>query len=334
AITFTADTFTHLGQGALRIGQDNNAVTSGIGLGASGITADHNTFTDDAGAAIVAGGTQTNAHHPTDPAMTNQNITVTNNLVNAVAKDYKDMAGILSTYITHAVIDHNEVENLPYDGIDIGWGWGMNDAGGSQDYANRGTYNYQPRYTTPTTLKNTDASYNKIHATKKIFHDGGSLYNLSANPSSTFNDNYIYDNHNSVGLYLDEGSRYVTLTNNVLQDNGVWAFTNANSSDNNVTVTSPGNQSGAVGTPVTSVQVQASDSAGGQTLTFSATGLPPGLSISSSGLISGTPTSGGTYSPVVTAKDTTGASGSASFTWTISGGGGGSTGPLHAVGAG
>jgi hypothetical protein len=393
SISFTGDTFTHLGEVGLGIGQDNNAVASGVGLGASSITADHNVFTDDAGAAVVVGGTQTNAHHPSDTAMTNQNITVTNNQVNGVAEDYKDMAGILSTYVTHAVIDHNEVQNLPYDGIDIGWGWGMNDAGGSNDYANRGTYNYQPRYSTATTLKNTDASYNKIHATKKIFHDGGSLYNLSANPSSTFNNNYIYDNHNSVGLYLDEGSRYVTLTNNVLQDNGVWAFTNANGSNNTsdnafnynwynagatqvatgsphnntltgntqvsgtnwpsgaqsvinqsgvgasnsgntVTVTSPGNQSGAVGTPVTSVQVQASDSAGGQTLTFSATGLPPGLSISGSGLISGTPTSGGTYSPVVTAKDTTGASGSASFTWSISGGTGGSTGPLHAVGAG
>ena len=164
--------------------------------------------------------------------MTDQNITLTNNLVSGVAEDYKDMAGILSTYVTHAVVDHNEVQNLPYDGIDIGWGWGMNDAGGSNDYANRGTYNFQPRYTTPTTLKNTDASFNKIHATKKIFHDGGSLYNLSANPSATFNDNYIFDNHNTVGLYLDEGSRYVTLTNNVVQDSGVWAFTNANGNNN------------------------------------------------------------------------------------------------------
>ncbi len=49
------------------------------------------------------------------------------------------------------------------------------------------------------------------------------------------------------------------------------------------------------------------------------TGLPAGLSISaSSGLISGTPSAAGTYSVTVTAKDTTGASGSASFTWTIS----------------
>ncbi|MBS2966926.1 right-handed parallel beta-helix repeat-containing protein, partial [Actinocrinis puniceicyclus] len=113
SISFTGDTFSHLGEVGLGIGQDSNAVASGVGLGASSITADHNVFTDDAGAAIVVGGTQTNAHHPSDVAMTDQNITLTDNLVNGVAEDYKDMAGILSTYVTHAVIDHNEVENLP-----------------------------------------------------------------------------------------------------------------------------------------------------------------------------------------------------------------------------
>ncbi len=85
---------------------------------------------------------------------------------------------------------------------------------------------------------------------------------------------------------------------------------------NTVTVTSPGNQTSTADTPV-SLQMQASDSASGQTLTWSATGLPAGLSISSSGLVSGTPTTPGTSSVTVTATDTTGANGSASFTWTV-----------------
>ena len=87
---------------------------------------------------------------------------------------------------------------------------------------------------------------------------------------------------------------------------------------NTVTVTNPGAQTGKVGT-AKSLQVQATDSAPGQTLTYSATGLPAGLSINSgTGLISGTPTSAATYSTTVTAKDTTGASGNATFSWTIS----------------
>ena len=97
---------------------------------------------------------------------------------------------------------------------------------------------------------------------------------------------------------------------------------------NTVTVTNPGSQAGTVGAAA-SAQIHATDSGSGQTLTYSATGLPAGLSISSStGLISGTPTTAGTSSVTVTARDGTGASGSAAFTWTISssgGGGGGAT---------
>ena len=94
---------------------------------------------------------------------------------------------------------------------------------------------------------------------------------------------------------------------------------------NTVTVTSPGNQAGTVGTAA-SVQVHASDSASGQTLTYSASGLPPGVSVSSStGLISGTPTTAGTYSVTVTARDGTGASGSETFTWTVGSSKGGNT---------
>jgi hypothetical protein len=86
-----------------------------------------------------------------------------------------------------------------------------------------------------------------------------------------------------------------------------------------VTVTNPGAQPGTVGTPVSLLIRAACNSASGQTLTYSTgTSLPPGLSIASStGLISGTPTTLGVYLVTVTATATTGVSGFASFTWTI-----------------
>jgi Glycosyl hydrolase family 48/Cellulose binding domain/Putative Ig domain len=96
-----------------------------------------------------------------------------------------------------------------------------------------------------------------------------------------------------------------------------WTVSSA-STGNTVTVTNPGSQTGTVGTAA-SLQIKATDSATGQTLTYTATGLPAGLSISSStGLISGTPTTAGTSSVTVTVTDTTGAKGTAAFTWTIS----------------
>ncbi|MER5530599.1 M4 family metallopeptidase [Streptomyces sp. NPDC002677] len=89
-----------------------------------------------------------------------------------------------------------------------------------------------------------------------------------------------------------------------------------------VTVTNPGSQSSTVGTAV-SLQVSASSTNSGS-LTYAATGLPTGLSISSStGAITGTPTTAGTYSTTVTVTDSTGATGTASFTWTVSSSGGG-----------
>jgi beta-glucosidase len=83
-----------------------------------------------------------------------------------------------------------------------------------------------------------------------------------------------------------------------------------------VTITSPGPQEGLAGTAV-SVPVTAHDSTSGQSLTFSATGLPAGISISGSGTITGTPTATGTSTVTVTAKDGNGALASTSFTWMV-----------------
>ncbi|MEV6012678.1 M4 family metallopeptidase [Streptomyces sp. NPDC051976] len=103
-----------------------------------------------------------------------------------------------------------------------------------------------------------------------------------------------------------------------------WAAIGVGSrvSTSGVTVTKPADQSTVVNTAA-SLQIQASTTNGGA-LTYSATGLPAGLSINaSSGLISGTPTATGTSNVTVTAKDSTNATGSASFTWTVKPAGGG-----------
>ncbi|MBB5872715.1 subtilisin family serine protease [Allocatelliglobosispora scoriae] len=88
----------------------------------------------------------------------------------------------------------------------------------------------------------------------------------------------------------------------------------------NPAVTNPGNQSTAVG-GTANLQLQASG--GTSPYTWSASGLPTGLSIgSSTGKVTGTASTAGTYNVTVTVTDSASKTGSAQFTWTVSTGGG------------
>jgi hypothetical protein len=101
--------------------------------------------------------------------------------------------------------------------------------------------------------------------------------------------------------------------------NGTAAFT-PGGGGGGVTVGNPGNKTGTVGTAIASFTLSASPAG---SYTWSATGLPAGISIgASTGTVSGTPTTAGTYTVTVTATGP-GGSGSTTFTITITGGGGG-----------
>ncbi|MDI2127245.1 putative Ig domain-containing protein [Yinghuangia seranimata] len=82
------------------------------------------------------------------------------------------------------------------------------------------------------------------------------------------------------------------------------------------TVANPGAQTSPVGQPV-SLQLQVT---GSPAPTCTASGLPAGLSVSPGCLVSGTPTTAGTSTVMVTATNSAG-SASSSFTWTIGQGG-------------
>lgn len=224
-ITFERNTFRNLGSSGLGIGNDANATLTGIGLGASNIDVTGNVFTEVGGHALFVGGVRADAHHPSDPRMTNQDILIANNTISHVAVEYQDNSGILSTYVTRAQIVHNEVANLPY-AIDTGYGWGISDAGGSQEYVRRGYYKYNPLYQTPTTLKDNLIAGNLVRDIKPDFADSGNIYNLSASPGTVIEDNYMY-NVSGVGIYLDEGSRHILSRHNVLSGSNPWVFTNA-----------------------------------------------------------------------------------------------------------
>ncbi|TCO62166.1 S8 family peptidase [Actinocrispum wychmicini] len=113
-----------------------------------------------------------------------------------------------------------------------------------------------------------------------------------------------------------------TATTNVLTNIGagspnrlLFAGTSGTPSQNPV-VTNPGNQTSTAGTPVT-LAIRATDPQS-DPLTYTATGLPAGLTINAgTGVISGAPTTAGVSTVTVTAKDPGGNTGSASFSWKV-----------------
>ncbi|MEV4483113.1 RICIN domain-containing protein [Micromonospora coxensis] len=225
-ITFSDSQFVNLGQTAIGIGNDANGHTSGVGLGASNITVTRSEIARNSAGGIVVGGVRADAHHPGDQRMVNRDITISDNRLHDLGLEYRGVVSVLATYVNTATISHNEVYNMPYTGLSVGYGWGANDAGGSQHYANRGLYNYQPRYTTATTASHNRVIGNYVHDVMQQMTDGGCVYTLSANPGATIDENYCLRTSGWFGLYFDEGSRYYTARHNVFSSTGTWATAN------------------------------------------------------------------------------------------------------------
>ncbi|MFB9252144.1 RICIN domain-containing protein [Sphaerisporangium melleum] len=238
-ITFTDSQFVNLGQTAIGIGNDANAHASGVGLGASNITVTRSEIARNSAGGVVAGGVRADAHHPSDQRMINRDITITNNRIHDLGLDYRGIVSVLTTYVTTSDVSHNEVYNLPYTGMSIGYGWGANEPGGNTSYTNRGLYNYQPRYTTATTASNNRLVGNYVHDVMQQMTDGGCIYTLSWNPGAQITDNYCLRTNGYFGVYFDEGSKYYTVRNNVMSSVGTWATANYWGGENmgNFTVT-------------------------------------------------------------------------------------------------
>jgi hypothetical protein len=109
--------------------------------------------------------------------------------------------------------------------------------------------------------------------------------------------------------YAGEAPANTAVSANVTANSGVPGA-------ETVGVVNPFGYSSPKGTAV-SFAMQAVDSSTAQTLTFTATGLPPGITIGSNGTISGSGTALGTYTVTVTATDTEGVSGTATFVWSV-----------------
>jgi prepilin-type N-terminal cleavage/methylation domain-containing protein len=106
---------------------------------------------------------------------------------------------------------------------------------------------------------------------------------------------------------------YVTST--LVNNQSSEPVFNANETALPPTVTNPGNQVSDLSVPDS---LQLATTGGAAPITFTFTGLPSGLTGASNGLVSGTPTTAGTFSVVATATDAMNLVGTAAFSWTVS----------------
>jgi hypothetical protein len=184
AVRFEGNTFEHLGAAGLEIGRGSrkNVIFN-------------NVFRDISANGLVIGDNRD--HHPFVRDLIKDNH-VDNNLVTQVAREYRDCTGISVFFTEHTVLTHNHIHDVPYSGLNMGWGWGRYDP----EERGRG-------YGVSTSQRNCLVSHNLIHDVMRELEDGGAIYSLAAHPGLR-----IVHNVTDLNIYLDDGSRYVEVGHN------------------------------------------------------------------------------------------------------------------------
>lgn len=197
-VSFDHCTFTRLGGAGLDIEQGSRqCLVTGC------------RFFDISGSAIQIGDVRKDDHHPADQRRIVRENTVRNCLIHDCCLEYKGGVGVFVGYTQRTTVANNEIRELPYSGISVGWGWGEEDAGG-------GAYEVQgPFYERPTVCRDNRIMNNHIHHVMSELQDGGAIYTLGNQPGTLIAGNHIHDNRGGPGgIYLDEGSGFIEITGN------------------------------------------------------------------------------------------------------------------------
>jgi MYXO-CTERM domain-containing protein len=168
-----------------------------------------NVFTDIGGAGVSVGKFVQDettefhiAYNPSNASEICTNDTIKDNYITNVTTEIQGACGIACGYPRTIDIEHNEVSDVNYTGISVGFGWTA----------------------TANAMSGNRINNNDIHDIVKILADGGGIYTLSNQGSgSQMEYNYIHDfqksqwaDYGDHGLYLDEQTSGYTVSHNVL----------------------------------------------------------------------------------------------------------------------
>lgn len=126
---------------------------------------------------------------------------ICNNLVTNVTNEDWGTLGISAGFVKDVTIAYNEINEVSYSGISVGWGWTK----------------------AINVMRNNRIFSNKIHHYARHMYDVAAVYTLSAQPGSSITDNYVDSIYKApyahipvhwFYLYCDEGTSYYTVKNN------------------------------------------------------------------------------------------------------------------------
>ncbi|MEO7309948.1 MAG: L-rhamnose mutarotase [Chitinophagaceae bacterium] len=170
-------------------------------------TVSGNLFKDIGGTGILAGVYSDEAteihlpYNPKDDREVCNHMTISNNMITDATNEDWSCVGIGAGYTRNTLIAHNEIENVSYTGISMGWGWSP----------------------TANAMKNNRITGNKIQHYGKHNYDCAGIYTLSAQLNSTISENYVDSIYKApyahlpshwFYIYTDEGSSYIKISNN------------------------------------------------------------------------------------------------------------------------
>jgi hypothetical protein len=127
---------------------------------------------------------------------------VENCIISETGKQFFGAVGIWSGITAQTLIKNNQISDLPYTGISVGWHWS----------------------TEPTPCREVRIEGNHIHHILKILSDGGGIYVLGLQPGGKITGNHIHHveinagRAESNGMFLDEGCTDFTVANNLIYD--------------------------------------------------------------------------------------------------------------------
>ena len=182
--TIEGCTFTHLGGYALDFGR-----------ACQDIHIEHNEIGDVGAGGIRLGEPQVR----TEPFDLNQGNEISDNHIHHLGEVYKPAIGVFVLQSGHNQVVHNDIHDLYYTAISVGWNWG-----------------YQE-----TPCHDNLVAYNHLHDIGKgLLSDMGAIYTLGIQKGTIIRNNLIHDvnafTYGGWGIYPDEGSTEILIENNVV----------------------------------------------------------------------------------------------------------------------